>query len=197
MVRAWTLCDRGHHDRAHRGVNRAVVARHRISADGRPISLGPGLHSAFVRPGLHYIPRPRPAGRWCFARGLGQLHRRPPVRENLMIKRFAAAIVMASLLWSPSITQTATAIYCYRGDPPAVYQACLAYNQGIGAQVANQRQLQNIQHQIKNVQAQMDALYGLIKTLNNQIALQQKLIAQTKASIFDLNRRIMLSEADL
>src|SRR6267378_2093253 len=106
------------------------------------------------------------------------------------MRRIGAAVVLASLLWIPSITQTATAIYCYSGDPPAVYQACLAYNQGIGAQVANQRQL-------KNVQAQMDALYGLIKTLNDQIAAQQKLIAQTKASIFDLNRRIMLSEADL
>ena len=92
------------------------------------------------------------------------------------MRRFSAAVVIASLLWIPTITQTATAIYCYSGDPPAVYAACLAYNQGIGAQVSNQRQLQNIQHQIRNVQGQIDALYGLIKTLNDQIAAQQKLI---------------------
>ena len=114
-----------------------------------------------------------------------------------MVRRLAAAVVMASLLWFPSITQTATAIYCYRGDPPAVYQACLAYNQGIGAQVSNQRQLQNIHNQIKNVQAQIDALYSLITTLNNQIAAQQKLIAKTIASINDLDRKIRLADADL
>jgi murein DD-endopeptidase MepM/ murein hydrolase activator NlpD len=113
------------------------------------------------------------------------------------MRRFYAAVVIACLLWIPSLTQTATAIYCYKGDPPAVYAACLAYNQGIGAQVANQRQLQNIQHQIKNVQAQIDALYGLIQTLNTQIGAQQKLIAQTQASILDLDRRIRLSDADL
>ena len=113
------------------------------------------------------------------------------------MRRFSAAIVIASLLWIPSITQTATAIYCYSGDPPAVYQACLAYNAGIGAQVANQRQLQNIKHQIRNVQAQIDALYGLITTINNQIAAQQKLITQTQAAIQDLDRRIRLSQADL
>jgi len=113
------------------------------------------------------------------------------------VRRFPAAVVIASLLWIPSITQTATAIYCYKGDPPAVYQACLAYNQGVGAQVSNQRQLSNIRHQIKNVQAQIDAIYGLITTLNRQIAAQQKLIAQTQTSILDLDRRIRLSEADL
>jgi len=113
------------------------------------------------------------------------------------LRRFSAAVVIASLLWIPTITQTATAIYCYSGDPPAVYAACLAYNQGIGAQVSNQRQLQNIHHQIRNVQGQIDALYGLIKTLNDQIAAQQKLIAQTKAAILDLDRRIRLSGADL
>jgi murein DD-endopeptidase MepM/ murein hydrolase activator NlpD len=113
------------------------------------------------------------------------------------LRRFSAAVVIASLLWIPTITQTATAIYCYSGDPPAVYAACLAYNQGIGAQVSNQRQLQNIQHQIRNVQGQIDALYGLIKTLNDQIAAQQKLIAQTQAAILDLDRRIRLSDADL
>ncbi|MEA2643030.1 MAG: hypothetical protein QOG08_56, partial [Chloroflexota bacterium] len=113
------------------------------------------------------------------------------------MRRFSAAVVIAALLWIPSILQTATAIYCYSGDPPAVYHACLAYNQGIGAQVSNQRQLQNIQHQIKNVQAQIDAIYSLVKVLNAQIAAQQTLIAQTQASILDLDRRIRLSDADL
>ena len=86
------------------------------------------------------------------------------------MRRFSAAVVIASLLWIPTVTQTATAIYCYSGDPPAVYQACLAYNQGIGQQVANQRALQNIRSQIKDKQQQIDALYGLIKKLNDQIA---------------------------
>ena len=93
--------------------------------------------------------------------------------------------------------QTAEAIYCYKGDPPAVYQACLAYNKGIGAQVSNQRQLNYIHNQIKNVQAQMDALYTLIKRLNDQIAAQQKLIAQTQANINELDRQIRLAGADL
>jgi murein DD-endopeptidase MepM/ murein hydrolase activator NlpD len=93
--------------------------------------------------------------------------------------------------------QTATAIYCYAGDPPAVYQACLAYNQGIGQQVTNQKQLNSIKHQIKNVQAQIDALYGYIKSINDQIAAQKKLIAQNQAVIADLDRRIRLSQADL
>jgi len=109
------------------------------------------------------------------------------------VRRFSAAVVIASLLWIPTITQTATAIYCYKGDPPSVYQACLAYNQGIGAQVSNQRQLSNIHHQIKNVQAQIDAIYGLIKTLNDQIAAQQKLVAQTQAVIQNLINSVSAS----
>ena len=113
------------------------------------------------------------------------------------MRRFSAAVVIASLLWIPTVTQTATAIYCYRGDPPAVYQACLAYNQGIGQQVTNQRALQNIRNQIRSVQAQIDAIYGLIKTLNAKIAAQQKLIVQTRAAVLDLDRRIRLSDADL
>jgi murein DD-endopeptidase MepM/ murein hydrolase activator NlpD len=97
----------------------------------------------------------------------------------------------------PNAMQTTAAIYCYRGDPPAVYQACLAYNQGIGAQVSNQRELNNIHSQIKNVQAQMDALFTLIKRLNDQIAAQQTLVAATQASINDLDRQIRLAGADL
>jgi murein DD-endopeptidase MepM/ murein hydrolase activator NlpD len=106
-------------------------------------------------------------------------------------------MVIASLLLIPTATQTGAAIYCWRGDPPAVYQACLAYNQGIGAQVSNQRQLQNIHNQIKNAQAQIDALYTLIRALNNQIAAQQNLIAQTQSTINDLDRQIRLGVADL
>jgi len=113
------------------------------------------------------------------------------------VRRFSAAVVIASLLWIPTLTQTATAIYCYKGDPPSVYQACLAYNQGIGAQVSNQKQLQNIHNQIKNTQAQVDALYTLIKGINDQIAAEQKLIAQTQASIMALDRKIRLADADL
>lgn len=111
--------------------------------------------------------------------------------------RVFTATAVASLLWIPTTLQTASAIYCYPGDPPAVYQACLAYNQGIGAQVANQRQLQNIHSQIKSAQAQIDALYGLIKTLNDQIAAQQTLMARTQSGINDLDRQIRLADADL
>ena len=113
------------------------------------------------------------------------------------MRRLAAAGVIATLLILPGTAQTANAIYCYRGDPPAVYQACLAYNQGINQQVSNQRQLQNIHNQIKNAQAQIDALYSLIKTLNAEIATQQKLVAQTVASINDLDGQIRSATADL
>ncbi|HVD47741.1 MAG TPA: peptidoglycan DD-metalloendopeptidase family protein [Candidatus Limnocylindria bacterium] len=114
-----------------------------------------------------------------------------------MRSRFAAAIVVASLLVIPNAVQTATAIYCYKGDPPAVYQACLAYNKGIGAQVANQKALQAIHTQIKNVQAQMDALFLLIKRLNDQIAAQQALMSRTQAGINELDRQVRLASADL
>ncbi len=116
-----------------------------------------------------------------------------------MRSRFAAAIVIviASQLWVLNAVQTTASIYCYKGDPPAVYQACVDYNRGISQQVGNQRQLLNIKSQIKNTQAQMDALIGLITTLNNQIASQQVLVAKTQASINDLDRRIRLAEADL
>ena len=113
------------------------------------------------------------------------------------MRRLAAAAVIASILFLPMAVQPADAIYCYRGDPPAVYQACLAYNQGIGAQVANQKQLNNIRHQIRNAQQQIDALYSLIKTLNAQITAQQTLIAKTTAAINDLDRQIRSAVADL
>jgi murein DD-endopeptidase MepM/ murein hydrolase activator NlpD len=93
--------------------------------------------------------------------------------------------------------QPAAAIYCYPGDPPAVYQACLAYNGGIGQQVNNQNQLQNIQANINNVLTQINAIDTLISNLKNQIAAQQALIAQTQAAIDDLNRQIRFGEANL
>src|ERR1700674_4745879 len=198
MVRAWTLRDRRRDDGPHRGGGSAFAARNRVSAGGRPLPYGSGFHSAHLRPELHLQPRPRPPGRRSAARRARQLFRRPPLREDLILKaRLVAAIVVASLLWIPSATQTALAIYCYRGAPPAVYKACLAYNAGIGQQVRNEWQLQNIRRQIHNTQAQMDAIFNLIKTLNAQIAAQQALIAQTQTSINKLDRRIRLADADL
>jgi murein DD-endopeptidase MepM/ murein hydrolase activator NlpD len=71
------------------------------------------------------------------------------------------------------------------------------YNQGIGQQVANQQQLQAIQAQYATAEAQMNALSALMNSLSSQIAAQTALIAQTQASIDDLNRKIRLGEADL
>ncbi len=114
-----------------------------------------------------------------------------------MRSRLAVAMVAALVLWVPTSARSVSAIYCFPGDPPAVYQACVAYNNGIGQQVANQQQLQNIQASISGAEAQMNALSGLINSLNGQIASQKALIVQTQASIDDLNRRIRLGEADL
>lgn len=114
-----------------------------------------------------------------------------------MKSRIIAAVTIASLAWLPASSRVATAIYCYPGDPPDVYQACLAYNAGINQQVNNQRQLQNIQNQIHDVQAQINAYYALIQSLNNQIAAQQALIAQTKAKIVQIDRQIRFKEAEL
>jgi murein DD-endopeptidase MepM/ murein hydrolase activator NlpD len=111
--------------------------------------------------------------------------------------RIAAAALLATLFWVPQATRTASALYCYSGDPPAVYQACLAYNGGIGQQVNNQNQLQSIQGQINNALAQINLIDSLINSLKNQIAAQQALIAQTQASIDDLNRKIRFGEASL
>ncbi len=93
--------------------------------------------------------------------------------------------------------QPVSAIYCYSGDPPAVYQACVAYNGGIGQQVNNQNQLQNIQSNINNATLQINAIDTLINNIKNQIAAQQALIAQTQAAIDDLNKQIRFGEADL
>jgi hypothetical protein len=59
--------------------------------------------------------------------------------------RLVLAVVLATSFWAPMSVNVANAIYCYAGDPPDVYQACLAYNKGIQQQVGNQQQLQNIQ----------------------------------------------------
>jgi len=111
--------------------------------------------------------------------------------------RLAAAAVIASILALPMSVKPASAIYCYPGDPPAVYQACLAYNAGIGQQVINQNQLDSIQGQITDAQAQIYAIDTLISKLGSQITAQKALIAQTQAAIDDLNRRIRFSEAEL
>jgi murein DD-endopeptidase MepM/ murein hydrolase activator NlpD len=111
--------------------------------------------------------------------------------------RIFAALAIAAMSWFPQTVQTVSAIYCYPGDPPSVYQACLAYNNGISQQVANQNELQRIQNNIANVEAQMNAIGALINNLNRQIADQQALIAQTQATIDDLNKQIRFGEADL
>jgi murein DD-endopeptidase MepM/ murein hydrolase activator NlpD len=111
--------------------------------------------------------------------------------------RFLAALAIATLSWIPLSVQPVSAIYCYSGDPPAVYQACLAYNSGIGQQVNNQNQLQSIQANINNALTQINAIDTLINNLKNQIAAQQALIAQTQAAIDDLNRQIRFGEANL
>ncbi|MGH7764028.1 MAG: murein hydrolase activator EnvC family protein [Candidatus Dormibacteraceae bacterium] len=113
-----------------------------------------------------------------------------------MKARFAVAALLSTLLWIPQ-SRTASALYCYPGDPPAVYQACLAYSGGIGQQVNNENQLQNIQGQINNSIAQINALDSLIASLKSQITAQQALIAQTQAAIDDLNRKIRFGEANL
>jgi murein DD-endopeptidase MepM/ murein hydrolase activator NlpD len=111
--------------------------------------------------------------------------------------RFAAAAILATLFWFPQTARTVSAIYCYSGDPPAVYQACLAYNNGIGQQVNNQNQLLSIQHQINDTVGQINAIDALINSLKQQITAQKALIAQTQATIDDLSRKIRLGEADL
>lgn len=114
-----------------------------------------------------------------------------------MKSRIIAALIVASLVWLPGSNQVANAIYCYPGDPPDVYQACLAYNAGINQQVNNQQQMQNIQNKIHDVQGQINAYYALIVSLNNQIAAEQALIAQTKAKIAEIDRQIRLKQAEL
>jgi murein DD-endopeptidase MepM/ murein hydrolase activator NlpD len=116
-----------------------------------------------------------------------------------MHRRLTLAAMLATLAWivPPGGAQIVSAVYCYPGDPPAVYQACVAYNQTIQQQVANQQQLNAIQHQIKDTVAQINAIDALIAGLNRQVAAQKALIAQTKAAIEDLSRKIRFGEASL
>ena len=114
-----------------------------------------------------------------------------------MTARIAISALLAALAWFPQSTQTVSAIYCYSGDPPAVYQACVAYNAGIGQQVHNQNQLKSIQKQINNTVAQINAIDEMIASLKNQIAAQEALIASTQAAIDDLSRRIRFGQAAL
>jgi murein DD-endopeptidase MepM/ murein hydrolase activator NlpD len=111
-----------------------------------------------------------------------------------------AAVAIAAVSWIPQSLQSpspVSALYCWPGDPPAVYQACVDYNKGIGQQVSNQRELARIQSQINSAEAQMNAIGALINNLKRDIAAQQALIAQTQATIDDLNRQIRLGEADV
>jgi murein DD-endopeptidase MepM/ murein hydrolase activator NlpD len=100
-------------------------------------------------------------------------------------------------LFIPESVQNVAAIYCYPGDPPAVYQACVAYNQGIGQQVNNQKQLNAIQHQIKDTIAQINAIDAMIASLNQQITAQKALIAKTQLAIEDASRKIRFGESAL
>jgi len=110
-------------------------------------------------------------------------------------RRFTLAAFVAALAWFPQSAQNVSAVYCYPGDPPAVYQACLVYNQGIGQQVNNQNQLNTIQHQIKDTIAQINAIDAMIGSLNRQIAAQKALIQQTQQAIDELSRKIRFGEA--
>ena len=114
-----------------------------------------------------------------------------------MKKRFSLAALIAALAWGPQSAQNVSAVYCYPGDPPAVYQACLAYNAGIGQQVNNQNQLSSIQRQISDTVAQINAIDAMIANLNRQIAAQKALIKQTQDAIDDLSRQIRFGEASM
>src|SRR5216684_3562771 len=113
------------------------------------------------------------------------------------MRRRVAAVIIAIVMWIPLSMRTSVAIYCYPGDPPDLYQACLAYNAGIGQQVNNQQTLLDIQGRINDTQAQINAIYSLISSLNAQIAAQQGMIAKTQAAIDDLDRKIRFTEASL
>jgi murein DD-endopeptidase MepM/ murein hydrolase activator NlpD len=104
-------------------------------------------------------------------------------------------MAIATLGWAPQPVQTVSALYCYPGDPPAVYKACVEYSQGIGQQVNNQNQLQSIQNRINDAVNQIMAISQMIDSLNNQIAAQKALIAQTQTQIDNVNREIRFGDA--
>ena len=111
--------------------------------------------------------------------------------------RILFAALAMTVIWLPQTAQNAAAIYCYPGDPPDVYQACLAYNAGIGQQVHNQRTLKSIQSQIRNTVQQINAIDDMMASLQSQITAQQALIAKTQAAIDALNRKIRFGQAAL
>jgi murein DD-endopeptidase MepM/ murein hydrolase activator NlpD len=106
-------------------------------------------------------------------------------------------VVTASVVWIPGSLQTAHAIYCYPGDPPDVYQACLAYNAGIGQQVNSEEQMVAMLHKINSAEGKINAIIGVIKSLDAQIEAQQALIDKTQAAIDVLDRKIRYTEASV
>jgi len=113
------------------------------------------------------------------------------------MRRLIAAVIAATVIWIPLSLHTAVAIYCYPGDPPDVYAACVAYNQGIGQQVTSEQQMVDVLHKISTAEGQINALIGIINSLNAQIAAQKDLIAKTQAAIDELDRKIRFTEASL
>ncbi len=113
------------------------------------------------------------------------------------MRRLVAGTVTAMLLWIPLSVHTAVAIYCYPGDPPDVYAACVAYNQGIGQQVSSEQQLQAVMSGIITAEGQINAIIAIIKNLDAQIAAQKDLIAKTQNAIDELDRKIRFTEASL
>src|SRR5712691_2689064 len=113
------------------------------------------------------------------------------------MRRLIAAVIAATVIWIPLSLHTAVAIYCYPGDPPDVYAACVAYNQGIGQQVTSEQQMVDVLHKISTAEGQINALIGIINSLNAQITAQKDLIAKTQAAIDELDRKIRFTEASL
>src|SRR5260370_986156 len=100
-------------------------------------------------------------------------------------------------MWIPLSLHTAVAIYCYPGDPPDVYQACVAYNQGIGLQVTSEQQMVDLLNKTSRAEGQINAIIGILKSLDAQIAAQKDLITKTQAAIDELDRKIRFTEASL
>jgi len=113
------------------------------------------------------------------------------------MRRLLAAVITASVVWIPGSLQTAHAIYCYPGDPPDVYQACLNYNAGIGQQVNSEEQMVAVLHKISSTEGQINAIILIIKSLDAQIEAQQALIDKTQAAIDVLDRKIRYTEASV
>lgn len=115
----------------------------------------------------------------------------------MILKRIIAAVITATVMWIPLSMRSTVAIYCFPGDPPAVYQACVAYNQGIGQQVTSEQQMVDVLHKIATAEGQINAIIAIIKNLDAQIAAQKDLITKTQAAIDDLDRQIRFTEASL